>query len=143
MGAGCRLCEIKDDGYRLLARIDGAEIKLFTRKGHDWSSKLASLHAASAGSKLPSGWYDGEMVPPDDRGVPDLSKVSGRVRISEVFGAVDGSIASVLGSGCKLGLEGVIAKRRDSVYRSGRSAQWIKLKCGLRPAFVIGGYTDG
>ena len=30
---------------------------------------------------------------------------------------------------CKMGLEGIVAKRRDSPYRSGRSESWIKLKC--------------
>ena len=180
------LCEIKFDGYRLLARVDGADIKLFTRNGHDWTSKLATLHAALAQQKLPRGWYDGEIVVPDEHGVPDFGALqraldsndtkdivfyvfdlphfdgqdmrslgleerraelaqvlapatSDRIRLSEVF---DVSIESVLGSACKLGLEGVIAKRRDSVYRSGRSTDWIKLKCGQRQEFVIGGYTD-
>lgn len=61
------------------------------------------------------------------------------VRFSEVF---DSAPRSVLASACKLGLEGVIAKRRDSPYVSRRSADWIKLKCRQRQAFVIGGYTD-
>jgi bifunctional non-homologous end joining protein LigD len=43
---------------------------------------------------------------------------------------------------CKIGLEGVIGKRRDSRYVSRRSPDWIKLKCGQRQEFVIGGYTD-
>ncbi len=36
----------------------------------------------------------------------------------------------------------MIAKRRDSVYRSSRSSDWIKLKCSHRQEFVIGGWTD-
>jgi len=40
------------------------------------------------------------------------------------------------------GLEGVIAKRRDSPYPKGRSGQWLKIKCPRRERFVIGGWTD-
>ena len=29
---------------------------------------------------------------------------------------------------CKLGLEGIVSKRKDSTYRSGRSADWLKMK---------------
>jgi bifunctional non-homologous end joining protein LigD len=36
----------------------------------------------------------------------------------------------------------VIGKRRDSAYANRRSSDWIKLKCGLRQEFVIGGWTD-
>ena len=43
---------------------------------------------------------------------------------------------------CKKGLEGVIAKRADSPYRSGgRSRDWLKLKCHAEQELVIGGYT--
>jgi bifunctional non-homologous end joining protein LigD len=38
--------------------------------------------------------------------------------------------------------KGVIGKRRDSRYVTRRSPDWIKLKCGQRQEFVIGGYTD-
>jgi ATP-dependent DNA ligase len=48
----------------------------------------------------------------------------------------------MLDSACRLGLEGVIAKRRDSAYVTRRSSDWIKLKCKLRQEFVIGGWTD-
>ena len=61
------------------------------------------------------------------------------VRFSESFpGAPDALLASAR----KLGLEGVIGKRSGSAYRSGRSADWVKLKCSQRQEFVIGGYTD-
>ncbi|WP_446526943.1 ATP dependent DNA ligase, partial [Photobacterium swingsii] len=38
-------------------------------------------------------------------------------------------------------LEGVIGKRADAPYRAGRSPAWIKLKCGQRQEFVVGGYS--
>jgi bifunctional non-homologous end joining protein LigD len=40
------------------------------------------------------------------------------------------------------GLEGIVAKRRNSPYSGGRSRDWIKIKCQRRQEFVIGGYTD-
>ena len=40
------------------------------------------------------------------------------------------------------GWEGVIAKRRDSVYEQRRSKQWLKMKCELRHEFIVGGFTD-
>lgn len=42
----------------------------------------------------------------------------------------------------KAGLEGIVAKRRDSPYRGRRSEDWLKIKCPLTRRFVIGGYTD-
>lgn len=48
----------------------------------------------------------------------------------------------MLASACRMGLEGIIAKRRKSVYASRRSNDWLKLKCTRRQEFVIGGYTD-
>lgn len=178
--------EIKFDGYRLMTRVDGADIKLFTRNGNDWTSKLGPLQKAIAKAKLPAGWYDGEMVMLNDRGVPDFGALqqsidaakindillylfdlpyvdghdlravplrerrshlqgllenasSEQVRFSDAF---DAPAESVVASACKLGLEGVIAKRLDSAYVSRRSSAWIKLKCSQRQEFVIGGYTD-
>src|SRR5437588_407144 len=42
---------------------------------------------------------------------------------------------------CEQGLEGVVAKKRDSPYAAKRSRDWLKIKCQLRQEFVIGGYT--
>ena len=66
-------------------------------------------------------------------------KASDKVRFSAVFEAPPHEIVA---SACRLGLEGVVAKRRNSAYVTRRSPDWIKLKCGRRQEFVIGGYTD-
>jgi DNA ligase D-like protein (predicted ligase) len=42
---------------------------------------------------------------------------------------------------CRLGWEGLIAKRADSPYESRRSTDWLKFKCENRQELVIGGYT--
>jgi DNA ligase D-like protein (predicted ligase) len=43
---------------------------------------------------------------------------------------------------CGRGWEGVIAKRADSLYQPGRSADWLKFKCVRDQEFVVGGFTD-
>ena len=49
--------------------------------------------------------------------------------------------ADFLAAACEQGLEGVVAKKRDSPYAAKRSRDWLKIKCQLRQEFVIGGYT--
>jgi bifunctional non-homologous end joining protein LigD len=43
---------------------------------------------------------------------------------------------------CKEGWEGVIAKRRDSLYEHRRSPHWLKMKCEASQELVVGGFTD-
>jgi len=178
--------EIKFDGYRLLARIDGNDVRLFTRNGNDWTSKLKGLASAVRALKLPSVWLDGEIVVLGANGAPDFNalqnafdsaqtekiryylfdiphfagydlrevplqerrallsklldgKTNERIRFSEDFKAEPDEIFQ---NACRMQLEGVIGKRRDSIYVSRRSPSWIKLKCTHRQEFVIVGYTD-
>ncbi len=49
--------------------------------------------------------------------------------------------APILKEACRLGAEGIVSKRSDSAYMSGRSKSWIKIKCVRRQEFVIGGFT--
>jgi bifunctional non-homologous end joining protein LigD len=48
---------------------------------------------------------------------------------------------AVLANACKLGLEGIVSKRADRPYRSGRSSDWLKSKCVLADPFVVVGYV--
>ena len=41
---------------------------------------------------------------------------------------IDGDGPTVFGHACKLGLEGIVSKRKDSAYCSGRSPDWLKMK---------------
>jgi bifunctional non-homologous end joining protein LigD len=54
---------------------------------------------------------------------------------------VDGDGAAVYRGACEAGLEGIISKRADSKYRSGRFKDWLKIKCHHGEEFVIGGYS--
>ncbi|MBY3021809.1 non-homologous end-joining DNA ligase [Rhizobium leguminosarum] len=61
----------------------------------------------------------------------------GDIRLSEQIEA-DGD--QLLASACEHGLEGIIAKRRDAPYRSGRLGDWVKVKCIQSDSFVVVGY---
>jgi len=180
--------EVKFDGYRLLARIDGDDVRLFTRNGNDWTARLSDLADAVRGLGLAPAWLDGEIVVQARNGVPDFqalqnafdrgrqalaevryyvfdlpwyaghdlravplmqrrallrnllaTRTGGRLCFSEDLAPGD---ADILEAACEMRLEGVIGKLADSPYPTGRSRQWIKLKCSRRQEFVIGGYTD-
>jgi len=60
------------------------------------------------------------------------------LRLSEHF-EEEGAV--MLRHACRLSLEGVVSKRRDAPYRSGRTKDWQKSKCSARQEFVIGGYV--
>ncbi|WP_414156828.1 DNA ligase D [Pseudomonas sp. BNK-30] len=64
--------EVKFDGYRVLARIEGDDVRLFTRNGHDWSHKMPRQVAALRALGLDSAWLDGEMVVNGENGVADF-----------------------------------------------------------------------
>ena len=53
--------EIKYDGYRTLARIEGGEVRLFTRNGHDWTDRYGSVAAALADLGCKTAVLDGEV----------------------------------------------------------------------------------
>ena len=52
-----------------------------------------------------------------------------------------GEPRALLERACQEGWEGLVAKRAGSVYKAGRSHDWLKLKCGCRQELVVGGFT--
>jgi bifunctional non-homologous end joining protein LigD len=50
--------------------------------------------------------------------------------------------AKFLAAACKLGLEGVVAKRAADPYRETRTRSWLKIKCSKREEFLVVGFTD-
>jgi bifunctional non-homologous end joining protein LigD len=178
--------EIKYDGYRMQARIDGRSIRLLTRKKLDWTERFRSIAGALKALALGSALIDGEIVVEDASGISsfndlqadlktgrsdrfrylvfdilycegfDLTKVvlkdrkdllqqlvailpSGSpVRFSEHLEAEG---PTVLEHACRFGLEGIVSKRADLPYRSGRGDHWLKSKCLERQEFVILGYV--
>jgi len=179
------LYEMKFDGYRMVVRIEGDDVRLFTRNGHDWSAKLP--HLVDAFRALPAkwAWVDGEIVMLDREGIPnfqalqnafdgertqdivfyafDLPFIGQRdlrqepltvrrallqqlmdttdddhLRFSE---ALEAAPSALVATACKMGLEGIMAKRLSSSYVSRRTDTWVKVKCARRQEFAIVGYT--
>jgi bifunctional non-homologous end joining protein LigD len=55
---------------------------------------------------------------------------------------VVGAGADFFAHACKLGLEGIVSKKRDAPYRGTRGPEWLKIKCLKQQEIVIGGYTE-
>ena len=70
-----RLPEIKCDGYRMHARIDGNEVKLLTRAGLDWSHRYRRTVEALRSLKVKSAYPDGELCALNTEGVPVFSRL--------------------------------------------------------------------
>ncbi|MBX7247768.1 MAG: DNA ligase D [Caulobacteraceae bacterium] len=68
----------------------------------------------------------------------EAAHVGDRLRYAEHFRT---SGAAMLESACQIGLEGIVSKRLDAPYRSGRSDTWIKIKCRADQEVVLGGWT--
>jgi bifunctional non-homologous end joining protein LigD len=60
-----------------------------------------------------------------------LVKVGAGIQFNE---HMQGDGGAVFRHACKLGLEGIVSKRKDSAYRSGRSPDWLKMKNADAPA---------
>jgi len=166
---GLWIHETKHDGFRVIARKIGAQVRLYSRPGNDLSDRFTLIVESPARLRSRSCIIDGEAVCCDDDGMPSFDRIRYRRHDASVFlYAFDlielngddlrrdplevrkATLASVLakaGPGlrlnehldhedgevvyrhaCKLGLEGIVSKRKDSPYRSGRSPHWLKMK---------------
>lgn len=181
------LHEIKFDGYRFGCRIEAGKVKLITRRGHDWTTKLP--HIASAAGKvkakhalldgevavlLPngkttfhslqealSGSKEGKKIQPvyfvfdllfvDGKDTSKMGTEDRKAELKRLLGAATDSLVRysdhVLGQGPeffanakRLGLEGIVSKRRNAPYRSGPTTDWLKCKAVQRQEFVICGF---
>ncbi|PRF97999.1 DNA ligase [Burkholderia ambifaria] len=65
--------EIKFDGYRMLARIDAGEVRIFTRNGHDWTARLPHLRSVLERLPVDRAWLDAEAVWFDTEGRPNFN----------------------------------------------------------------------
>ena len=153
------LFERKYDGIRLLAYKDGSDVRLLSR--NRLAQNIPALAAAIAALPVHDAILDGELY--WDRQsvyhVFDVLWCDGRDMTTEPLEErrellarlpLDAPLARVEAleeprpweRACKEGWEGVIAKRRGSVYEHRRSKDWFKMKCELTGDFVVGGFTD-
>jgi bifunctional non-homologous end joining protein LigD len=173
--------EIKHDGYRMICRRDGDRVRVFTRRGHDWTDRVPRIAEALALLRGSSATIDGEAVLCDDQGVADFDRLRGalarrggsrepflyafdllelngmdlrpqpwigrREALASLLATVsdgdgialsehlDGPHGSAMFRvACGLRLEGIVSKRVDRPYRSGRSPDWVKVKNPVAPA---------
>nr|WP_249806642.1 non-homologous end-joining DNA ligase [Bradyrhizobium sp. 1] len=173
--------EIKFDGYRVQVHLANEAVKVFTRRGYDWTKRFRKVADDAWHIKAASAIIDGEVVVPAVDGTTDFSvlqnelKGSSRkivlvafdllylnghdirrlplvqrkaelkkiiagsdVQFSESFEIEGGEM---LAHACKVGLEGVVSKVRDSIYASGRGNNWVKKTCAQRETLTIAGFA--
>ena len=151
--------ERKLDGIRLLAFKGNGSVRLLSR--NRLPQNLPAVAEAVAALPPRELVLDGEMtwgqapqyhvfdiVWLDGRDVTRLPLVERRARLAALPLGVPLARVDELTDekpwqrACAEGWEGVIAKRRDSIYEHRRSSSWLKMKCELTQDFVVGGFTD-
>ena len=168
------LHEIKHDGLRVIARKDGARVRLYSRPGNDLTRRFPLIVEMLARLRSRSCIIDGEAVACDDNGVAsfdlirhhraneriflyafDLIELNGddlrrdplemrKAMLASIVAKaargirfnehMEGDGPTVFAHACKMGLEGIVSKHKDSAYRSGRSPDWLKMKNADAPA---------
>ena len=71
------LHEIKQDGYRLIVRREASRVRLFTRRGYDWSHRFPLIIEAALRIKARSFVIDGEAVWLREDGSSDFEMLFG------------------------------------------------------------------
>ncbi len=80
-GAGW-IHELKYDGYRLHLRLEEGEVRLLTRRGHDWAERMPALARTAESLAAETAYLDGELVVLNDQGHPDFDALHGWIRSS-------------------------------------------------------------
>jgi DNA ligase D-like protein (predicted ligase) len=142
---------VRDAGARLTARSAVLDGEIVAVDGHGRPSFQALQHrAAHRGFTIVFYAFDLLHLEGNDLTRQPLSER--KAALATVIGksgvllseALPGSAAQVIEAVGRLGLEGVIAKRRSSRYEPGlRTESWLKLKLERQQEFVIGGYRPG
>jgi bifunctional non-homologous end joining protein LigD len=173
--------EIKFDGYRVQVHLANETVRVFTRRGNDWTKRFRKIASDAWHIKAGSAIIDGEVVVPAANGATDFSVLQNELkgsstrivliafdllylngrdlrklplfeRKAELKKIIAGSDVQfsesfeiegreMFAHACKLGLEGVVSKVRDSVYASGRGNNWVKKTCAQRETLTIAGYA--
>ncbi|MGE0626292.1 MAG: non-homologous end-joining DNA ligase [Hyphomicrobiaceae bacterium] len=179
--------EIKFDGYRVQALIEGRNVRLLTRNEIDWTSRFGIVVDDFAALGVPMAAIDCEAVVFDDAGISrfsalhaelkkttaariqmmafDLLYLDGRnvsalpllerkLQLERLIADAElphgllrysshmqGDGLAILDTACAMGLEGIVSKRTDLAYHSGRIGDWTKSKCLKADPFVVIGYV--
>jgi bifunctional non-homologous end joining protein LigD len=187
------LFEIKWDGYRAIAFIEGGKVRLVSRNQNDLTPRYPELKEMAKLVQAKTAILDGEVVALDDEGKSSFSlmqqrtgfrpggrRVVGNADVPVLYYAFDllylnghdwrrvplqerkRKLASLVVTGDVVrysdhyeqngkalfemarqkGLEGIVAKRRESFYEERRSREWLKIKIRHTLEAVVGGYTE-
>ena len=173
--------EDKYDGFRMVAKIEGGKVTLYSRNGKLISQSYIEVAKAVEGVKG-DAVIDGELIAPDNNGIShfqllqnalrhkakllycafdliflngenlrDLTLLERKKRLKDILPRhkLIAFSRHRKTSGTKFfdeaerkGLEGIMAKRAESIYRSGsRTDDWLKIKTSKRQEVVIVGFT--
>jgi bifunctional non-homologous end joining protein LigD len=118
----------------------------------DGRTSFQALQNAFSGARRNLVYFVFDLLFLDGEDLSRLPLVERKARLAELLGPAEGIVrwaphveasgAAVFREACRLGLEGIVSKRRDQPYRPGRNATWVKTKCTKRQELVIGGFTD-
>jgi bifunctional non-homologous end joining protein LigD len=131
------------------ALLDGEVIVL---DEHGISSFAALQAAFQEGAKHALHYYVFDLLHLDGHELRSLPLTERKNLLAQLIEGLDDDAirlsehvrdekAAIFEEACRHGAEGIVSKRADSLYISGRSASWVKIKCGLRQEFVVGGFT--
>jgi bifunctional non-homologous end joining protein LigD len=186
--------EVKWDGVRSIAYVDGGRARFESRRGGDITSRYPELRGLGPALGSTAAVLDGEIVAFEGER-PSFERLQRRMHVSNeravrrLMGEVpvvyvifdllwleghstlalpyrerrklldelapqgpswqtpaahEGGGTALLDATERLGLEGVVAKRLESVYETGRrSRAWLKVKNHNSQEFVIGGWAQG
>ncbi len=188
--------EVKWDGMRVLAEVEGSRVRLWSSRGNEATISFPEVGVALSQVPTSDGVVlDGEVVAFDAHGRPDFGRLQQRMHVNSARDAarraaevpvrflafdllaIDDTDArslpyvdrrrllealaageehlevpayrtddgdALLAAVTAQGMEGVVAKRLDSTYLSGRrSPAWVKVKQRPHQEFVVGGWLEG
>ncbi|TPK81054.1 ATP-dependent DNA ligase [Mesorhizobium sp. B2-4-13] len=162
--------EVKFDGYRSQIIKDEGGVRIFTRRGLDWTARYRNLAKVAGDLNVENAILDGEIIVLNEAGISDFRPLRNAITSRQhdlYFIAFDllhlnghdlrdmaleerrdiladlippdiriqfsqplpGDAASIFHLVEQAGLEGMVSKRNDSIYRSGPSTNWLKAKC--------------
>ena len=116
-------------------------------------SSFSELQAAlKAGERERFVYYVFDLLHLDGRDLTNLPLIERKSALAQLLGRGKGGSVTysehfedegpaVLRHACQMGLEGIVSKRADAPYRSGRSDSFIKTKCSNAQELVVGGYS--
>lgn len=176
------LFEIKWDGFRAIAELEGSEVNLYSRNLQSFNERFPLVVEHLKALKL-DAVLDGEIVALDKKGISHFQDLQNNRSEANVYfyvfdilyfkgrdlralplierkailkrilkkkdshvrflDAVEDKGVKFFNLCSKQGLEGIIGKRKDSPYETGkRSKAWVKIKANLRQEVVICGFTE-